>query len=119
MISWEGTLHSVTLEKVEPSGAVTIENTSVASGKASDEDDNAYAFSYANHFKITETSPGSGLFTGTMIDHFSLAGHGIKLNNGFTATFTTDFASVFGLDPSREFGSPLDFATGLPLCDPL
>lgn len=115
VISWEGTLHSVTLEKVEPSGAVTIENTSVASGKASDEDDNAYAFSYANHFKITETSPGSGLFTGTMIDHFSLAGHGIKLNNGFTATFT-DFSV---LEPSREYGSPLDFATGLPLCDPL
>ena len=115
VISWEGTLHSVTLEKLEPSGAVTIQNTSVASGKATDQDGNEYAFSYANHFKVTETAPGSGHFTGTMTDHFSLAGNGIKLNNGFTATFT-DFSI---LEPSREYGSPLDFATLLPRCDPL
>jgi hypothetical protein len=119
VISWEGTLHSVTLEKVEPSGALTIQNTSVASGTATDGDGNGYAFSYANHFKITETSPGSGLFTGSMTDHFSLAGNGIKLNNGFTATFTTDFGAVVEFDPSREYGSPIDFATGLPFCDPL
>jgi hypothetical protein len=119
VISWEGTEHSVSLEKVEPSGAVTLQNTTVASGTATDEDGNAYAFSYANHFKITETSPGSGLFSGTMTDHFSLAGNHINLNNGFTATFTTNFADVFTIDPSRSFGSPLDFATTLPLCDPL
>ena len=112
VISWEGTLHSVTLEKVEPSGALTIQNTSTASGKATDEDDNEYAFSYSNHFKVTETEPGSGLFTGKMTDHFSLAGNQIKLNNGFTATFTTNFEDVFELDPSREFGSPIDFETG-------
>ncbi|HEX2302132.1 MAG TPA: hypothetical protein VHH57_00795 [Gaiella sp.] len=119
VISWEGTLHSVTLVKVEPNGALTIQNTSTASGKATDEDGNEYAFSYSNHFKVTETTPGSGLLTGTMNDHFSLAGNHIKLNNGFTATFTTNFVNVFELDPSREYGSPLDFATGLPLCDPL
>jgi hypothetical protein len=117
-ISWEGTLHSVTLVKVEPSGALTIQNTTTASGKATD-GDNEYAFSYSNHFKVTETEPGSGLFTGTMLDHFSLAGNRIKLNNGFTATFTTNFDDVFEFDPSREFGSPLDFETGAPLCDPL
>jgi len=115
VISWEGTLHSITLQKLEPNGAVTIQNTSVASGKATDEDGNEYAFSYSNHFKITETTPGSGLLTGTMTDHFSLAGNQIKLNNGFTATFTTDGTFV----PSREYGSPIDFTTGLPLCDPL
>jgi hypothetical protein len=119
VISWEGTLRSVTLVKVEPSGALTIQNTSTASGKATDEDDNEYAFSYSNHFKVTETAPGSGLFTGTMTDHFSLAGNQIKLNNGFTATFTTNFEDVFEFDPSREFGSPLDFETDAPLCDPL
>jgi hypothetical protein len=119
VISWEGTLHSVTLEKVEPNGAVTIQNTSTASGKATDEDGNEYAFSYSNNFKVTETTPGSGLLTGTMNDHFSLAGNHIKLNNGFTATFTTNFVNVFEFDPSREYGSPIDFATGLPLCDPL
>jgi hypothetical protein len=117
-ISWDGTLHSVTLEKLEPNGAVTIQNTSTASGKATD-GDNEYAFSYSNHFKLTETAPGSGLFTGKMTDHFSLAGNHIKLNNGFTATFTTNFFDVFILEPSREFGSPLDFETGAPLCDPL
>ena len=94
---------------------MTIQNTSVASGKATDEDGNEYAFSYSNHFKITETTAGSGLLTGTMTDHFSLAGNHIKLNNGFTATFTTDGTFV----PSREYGSPIDFTTGLPLCDPL
>jgi hypothetical protein len=119
VISWEGTLHSVTLVKLEPNGAVTIQNTTTASGKAADEDDNEYAFSYSNQFKVTETTPGSGLFTGKMNDHFSLAGNQINLNNGFTASFTTNFDDVFELEPSREFGSPLDFATGLPLCDPL
>lgn len=119
VISWEGTLHSVTLEKLAPSGVVTIQNTTTASGKATDEDGNEYAFSYSNQFKVTETTPGSGLFTGTMTDHFSLAGNHLKLNNGFTATFTTNFFDVFEYEPSREYGSPLDFATGLPLCDPL
>jgi hypothetical protein len=119
VITWEGTEHSVSLEKLEPSGAVTLQNTTTASGTATDEDGNAYAFSYANHFKITETAPGSGLFTGTMTDHFSLAGNHINLNNGFTATFTTNFDDVFAIEPSRSYGSPLDFATGLPECDPL
>jgi len=123
VISWEGTLHSVTLEKVEPNGAVTIQNTSTASGKATDEDGNEYAFSYSNHYKITETEAGSGVFTGTMTDHFSLTGNlapgnHIKLNNGFTATFTIG-PGIFSLEPSREYGSPLDFTTGAPLCDPL
>jgi hypothetical protein len=118
VISWEGTLHSVTLEKVGPDGALTVQNTSTASGKATDEDGNEYAFSYSNHFKITETAPGSGVLSGKMTDHFSLAGNHINLNNGFTATFTLS-ASGFTLEPSREFGSPLDFATGAPLCDPL
>jgi hypothetical protein len=118
VISWEGTLHSVTLEKLEPSGAFTVQNTTTASGKATDEDGNEYAFSYSNHFKVTETTPGSGVLTGKMTDHFSLAGNHIKLNNGFTATFTLS-GPGFTLDPSREFGSPLDFETGAPLCDPL
>jgi hypothetical protein len=120
VISWEGTLHSVTVDKLEPNGAFTELNTSVASGKATDAEGNEYAFSYSNHYKITETSPGSGVLTGTMTDHFSLAGNHIKLNNGFTAAFTIG-ENVFSLVPSREFGSPLDFSTpaGLPLCDPL
>jgi hypothetical protein len=118
VITWEGTLHSVTVERLEPSGAFTVQNTSTASGKATDEDGNEYAFSYSNHYKITETAPGSGVLTGTMVDHFSLAGNHINLNNGFTATFTVS-ETGFSLEPSRSFGSPLDFATGLPLCDPL
>jgi hypothetical protein len=115
-ISWEGTLRSVTLEKVDADGALTVQNQSSASGKATDEDGNTYAFSYTNHFKVTETSPG--VLSGTMTDHFSLAGNHIKLNNGFTATFTLT-ETGFTLEPSREFGSPLDFETGAPLCDPL
>jgi hypothetical protein len=117
-ISWEGTLHSVTVQKVEPSGAFTEQNTSTASGKATDEDGNEYAFSYSNHYKITETAAGSGVLTGTMTDHFSLAGNHINLNNGFTATFTVSGAGIT-LDPSRAYGSPLDFTSGAALCDPL
>jgi hypothetical protein len=117
-ISWEGTLRSITVFHVGQDGAVTIQNQSSASGQATDQEGNTYAFSYTNHFKITETAPGSEIFTGTMTDHFSLAGNHIKLNNGFTATFTIG-EEVFSLEPSRSFGSPLDFATGLPLCDPL
>jgi hypothetical protein len=118
-ISWEGTLRSVTVVRVEQDGAVTVQNQSSASGKATDQAGNTYAFSYTNHFKVTETTPGSGVFTGKMTDHFSLAGNHVKLNNGFTATFTTNFVDLFTFDPSRSFGSPLDFDTGLPLCDPL
>ena len=106
VISWEGTLHSVTLVRSSRAGLVTIQNTSTASGKATDEDDNEYAFSYSNHFKVTETEPGSGLFTGTMTDHFSLAGNHIKLNNGFTATFTTNFEDVFELEPEPRVRLP-------------
>ena len=96
---------------------MTVQNQSNASGKATDQAGNEYAFSYSNHFKVTSIGPE--VFSGKMTDHFSLAGNHIKLNNGFTATFTTNFVDLFEFEPSKEFGSPLDFATGAPLCDPL
>jgi hypothetical protein len=118
-ITWEGTLKSITVVRFERDGALTVQNTSVASGKATDQDGNTYAFSYSNQFRVTETTAGSGLFTGTMTDHFSLAGNGTVLNNGFLAEFTTNFDDVFEFDPIWSRGDPLDFDTGAPRCDPL
>jgi hypothetical protein len=119
VITWEGTLKSVTVIQVDRNGIVTVQNQSNASGKATDQNGNTYAFSYSNHFRVTQTAPESGLFSGKMTDHFSLAGHGVTLSNGFVAQFTTNFVDVFEFEPSQSRGDPLDFETGAPHCDPL
>jgi hypothetical protein len=47
-------------------------------------------------------------------------GHGpAHLENGFIARITTDLGEMFTFDPIHEFGDPIDFETGAPICDPL
>jgi hypothetical protein len=117
-ITWSGLEKSITLVRTDRNGVTTIQNTTHAYGKASDQNGGTYAFNYSNSFHVTETSAGSGTFSGQMTDHFSLAGGGIHLSNGFVANITTDFAS-FTFDPIHSNGDPIDFATVAPHCDPL
>lgn len=101
----------------EANGVTTFRNETHISGTATDQDGNSYVFNYANSFTVSSTG---GLFTGVMVDTFSLAGSGpAQLSNGFRANVTTDLENVFLLDPLSQRGDPLDFSTGDVACDPL
>ena len=57
-----------------------------------------------------------GTFTGTMTDHFSLAGPNLQLSNGFIAN--VELFPVFHADFVNVRGDPID-ANGNAHCDPL
>jgi hypothetical protein len=115
-----GTGVSVTTTLTDRNGVTTIMNTTHEFGSATDQDGNAYVYVYANSFRVSNTTDNLNVFSGQMTDHFSLSGPGpARLNNGFTATFTTDFASLVAFSPLESHGDPIDFATGAPHCDPL
>jgi hypothetical protein len=119
-ISWAGTEESITIIRTGGDGLTTVQNSSHAFGKATDQFGNTYAFDYSNEFRATETAAGSGVLAGTMTDHFSLAGNGLQVSNGFLATVTFgpgqfDFSAV----PINSRGDPIDFTTIAPHCDPL
>ena len=119
-ITGEGTEISVTNVRTDRDGVTTIANSTHASGTATDQSGNTYVFSYSNEFRVTNSTDDPGTFSGFMSDHFSLAGSGpARLNNGFTANITTDFASFFDFEELNSRGDPLDFATGVAHCDPL
>jgi hypothetical protein len=114
-----GTGISITTTQTDRNGVTTIMNTTHEFGTATDQDGNAYVYVYANSYRVSNATDPN-VFTGQMTDHFSLSGPGpAKLNNGFTATFTTDFASLATFSPLESHGDPIDFATGTPHCDPL
>jgi len=116
--SVDGTVtgHSITLEKTQK-GVYTRRNETQIHGTATD-GVNTYTFNYENSFTVSSTD-GGGTLTGTMVDTFSLAGNGsAHLNNGFRANVTID-ATGFHFDPLSQRGSPLDFSSGTPMCDPL
>jgi hypothetical protein len=115
-ITGSGSGSSITQIK-EADGVTTFRNQTRVSGTATDQDGNTYVFNYSNNFTV---SSSGGLFTGVMVDSFSLAGSGpAHLNNGFRANVTTDLGSLFQLDPLSQRGDPLDFTTGTAACDPL
>jgi hypothetical protein len=118
-VSGSGTEKSITITRTHK-GVTTIINTSHAPGTATDQDGNAYVFNYSNHFRVSNTTANQDVFSGKMVDSFSLAGHGpAKLHNGFLATFTTDFASLVSLQPIHSRGDPISFPDGAAHCDPL
>ena len=118
-ITWSGLEKSVTVVRTGADGLTTVQNSSHASGKATDQNGNTYAFNYSNEFRVTQTSPGSELLSGTMTDHFSLAGNGLTIVNGFNSGLTTNLDDVFIFDNTNSRGDPIDFVTGAPHCDPL
>jgi hypothetical protein len=120
-ISWSGTGASITRTSTDASGVTTIRNVTHANGVATDQDGNSYRFNYSNSFTFSDSVADPGIFSGRMVDAFSLAGPGdIGLHNGFVAIVTTDFAT-FSFDVITSRGDPISFSTG-PVeahCDPL
>ena len=109
-ITWSGTGHSVTTERTDGSGVTTIFNTTVAHGVATDQDGNEYHFHYSASYRISNTVANPGLFSGHVVDSFTLAGQGpIHLSNGFVGVFTTDGTS-FSIEALSSRGDPISFA---------
>ena len=118
-ITWTGPEKSITRTRTSASGVTTISNMSHASGFATDQAGNRYAFNYSNSFRVSNSVGDPGTFTSTMTDSFSLAGQEpARLHNGFIAGLTTDFAT-FAFDSVHSRGDPIDFATVTAHCDPL
>jgi hypothetical protein len=118
-ISWTGPETSHMIVRTNASGVTTVQIVAHASGKATDNHGNTYAFDYSNAFRVTNSVADPGTFTGMMTDHFSLAGPALHLSNGFVAKLTTNLSDVFVFDPINSRGDPIDFSNGSAHCDPL
>lgn len=118
-ISWTGPETSTTIVRTDATGVTTVQIVSHASGRATDNNGNSYAFDYSNAFRVSNTVDDPDTFTGTMSDHFSLAGPALHLSNGFIANLTTNLFDVFVFDPINSRGDPIDFSNGSAHCDPL
>lgn len=119
-ITWSGTGQSITRISTDASGVTTIGNVTHAHGIAADQDGNTYNFNYTNTFRISNTLADPAVFSGPMVDSFSLAGQGpIRLHAGFVAIFTND-AGTFHFVPLNSFGDPIKFTDPWAhRCDPL
>src|SRR5213595_2092391 len=109
-ISWTGPETASTIVRTDRSGVTTVQIVSHASGTATDNHGNSYAFNYSNAFRVTNSVGDPGTFTGTMTDHFSLAGPALQLSNGFNANLVTDFSTFFSFDFINTRGDPIDSA---------
>jgi hypothetical protein len=118
-ISWTGPETASTIVRTDANGITTVSVVSHASGKAADNHGNTYAFDYSNAFRVTNSVGDPSTFTGTMTDHFSLAGPALHLTNGFIASLTTNLSDVFIFNPINSRGDPIDFTNGSAHCDPL
>jgi hypothetical protein len=118
-ISWTGPETSTTIIRTDAAGVTTVQIVSHASGQATDNNGNSYAFDYSNAFRVSNSVDEPDTFTGTMTDHFSLAGPALHLSNGFIANLTTNLIDVFVFDPINSRGDPIDFSNGSAHCDPL
>jgi hypothetical protein len=111
---------SITTVRTHDNGVTTVANVTHEHGTATDQDSNTYVFNYNNEFRASNTVAHRDVFSGLMIDTFSLAGHGpARLNNGFVAKVTTTDFVAFSFKPLHAHGDPIDFATGQAHCDPL
>ena len=119
-VEGSGTEKSITNVRTDRNGATTVMNTTHAFGTATDQAGNSYVFNYSNSFSVSNTGPTDPVFSGRMVDSFSLAGPGpATLHNGFAAGFTTDFETFSSFEEQSSRGDPIDFATGESHCDPL
>ena len=115
-----GSGKSITSTRTDRNGVTTVMNTTHSFGTATDQAGNRYVFNYSNSFSVSNTGQTDPVFTGRMVDSFSLAGSGpARLTNGFQAGFTTDFDTLFAFEELSSRGDPIDFATGVTICDPL
>ena len=118
-ISGAGTLTSITWT-TKRRGHRTVTNSSLAPGTATDQAGNQYTFLYSNQFRVTKKKGRSRVYSGVMIDLFTLQGTGpATLSNGFLANYTTDLGDLQRIRPIDAFGDPIDFEAGTARCDPL
>ncbi len=123
-VTGTGTEKSITNVRTDRNGVTTISNSTHTHGTATDADGNTYVFNYSNQFRVSNTSTDQATFNGTMNDSFSLAGQAARLSNGFLANVTFEFDNngaiiAASFDPLHSRGNPIDFSTGLAVCDPL
>jgi hypothetical protein len=118
-INGTGTLTSITWT-TKRRGHRTVTNSSLATGTATDQAGNQYAFLYSNQFRVSNTRARSLVYSGVMIDVFTLQGTGpATLSNGFLANYTTNFGDLQRIRPIDAFGDPYNFKAGTARCDPL
>jgi hypothetical protein len=118
-INGTGTMTSITWT-TKRHGLTTVTNSSLAPGTATDQAGNQYTFLYSNQFHVSNTRARRKVYSGPMIDVFTLQGAGpVKLSNDFLARFTTDFKKRQSYRPIKSFGDPIDFKTAQAHCDPL
>jgi hypothetical protein len=118
-IDGTGTMTSITWT-TKQHGRSTVTNSSLAPGTATDQAGNQYTFLYSNQFQVSNTRSQRKVYSGQMIDVFTLQGAGpANLSNGFLARYTTDFKALQRFSPIDAFGDPIDFETGQAHCDPL
>lgn len=114
-----GTLTSITWT-TKRRGQIIVTNSSLAPGTATDQAGNQYTFLYSNQFRVTKEKGRSRIYSGIMIDVFTLQGTGpATLSNGFLANYTTDLGDRQRLRPINAYGDPIDFEPITPRCDPL
>jgi hypothetical protein len=118
-ITGAGTLTSITWTTTRQR-RTTVTNSSLAPGTATDQAGNQYTFLYSNQFRVANTRAHRRLYSGVMIDVFTLQGPGpAKLSNGFLARYRTDFKDRQRFIRIDAFGDPIEFPTGQAHCDPL
>jgi hypothetical protein len=102
-------------------GLITVTESELAPGTATDQAGNQYTFLYSNQSRVSNTRRRPQVYKGIMIDVFTLQGTGpATLSNGFLAKYTTDLTpDLFRLRPIDAFGDPIDFETVTAHCDPL
>jgi hypothetical protein len=111
---------SITTVKTNDNGVTTVANVTHDQGTATDLNGNAYVFNYSNAFRVTNTVAHPDVFSGLMIDAFSLAGHGpARLHNDFVADVTTTNFAGFSYRALHASGDPISFPDGAAHCDPL
>jgi hypothetical protein len=131
-----GTQTASTKTTTNGRGITTVSNFTHSVGTATDQAGHVYAWDYKNMFRISNTIEHPDVFSGLMVDRFSLSGggnddhgdddgHGHRLlSNGFVAMVTFTFDSVgnvigFSATPYSSFGDPISFPDGAAHCDPL
>jgi hypothetical protein len=118
-INGTGTLTSITWT-TKRRGDRTVTNSSLATGTATDQAGNQYTFLYSNQFRVSNTKARPRVYSGVMVDVFTLQGTGpATLSNGFLANYTTNLGDLQRIRPINAFGDPIDFEAVTARCDPL
>ena len=83
-----GRIKSITTQKTNNDGTITITNTTHASGTASD-GTGSYHWNYTNHYSITNSVATPLVYVGKMTDAFALTGNGpSQSHSGFFADYS-------------------------------